>query len=97
MLYKQGPPFYHASYVVIIDVLDHNLQRIECLTRRSLDNLSIHGLNRLCETAGKELLMLQIILPEFIKNPYKISYCNTKQINVKEVLVRRWISNQQEN
>ncbi|KAJ8972368.1 hypothetical protein NQ317_018481 [Molorchus minor] len=57
VLYKQGPAFYHASYVVIIDLVDENFKRIEKLSRRNMDNVSLLSLNRLCETAGKELLI----------------------------------------
>lgn len=80
---------------MIIDVLDHNLQRIESVSRRSLDNLSLHGLNRLCETAGKELLILQIVLPESMQQAYKIIYKDVGQIQVKELLLRRWVPNQE--
>lgn len=51
MLYKQGPPFYHASYVVIICVVDKELKLVE--NRRSFKKTHLMGLNRLCETAGK--------------------------------------------
>lgn len=94
VLYQQGPPFYHATYVVVIDILDHNLERVEILSRRSLDNLSLHSLNRLCETAGKELLIFQLILPENINSNFTFSYENIAQFQVKEVLFKRWISNQ---
>lgn len=53
MLYKEGPAFYHASYVVIIDVLDKTLKRKEEFNLRSMEVTNIIGLNRLCETAGK--------------------------------------------
>lgn len=94
MLYQQGPSFYHASYIVIIDILDNKQERINSLTRRSFDNLTLHGLNRLCETTGKELLILQIILPE---QKATLSFADIKNVHVKEVLIRRWISNQENN
>lgn len=53
MLYKEGPHAYHASFVVILDILDENLQRKEKNFRRSMDYSKILGLNRLCETTGK--------------------------------------------
>lgn len=81
--------------MVIIDILDHHLKRIDSLSRRSLDNLTIHGLNRLCETAGKELLILQIIVPENIQQACKFSYKDIGQIHVKEMLLKRWIPNQE--
>lgn len=83
--------------MVIIDVLNHNLQRIQSLARRSLDNLSVHGLHRLCETAGKELLMLQVILPKEFEENFSFSYEDIGSIQVKEVLMKRWIANQENN
>lgn len=56
MLYKQGPPFYHATYIVIIEVVNENDERNESLTNRPMDNVSLLGLNRLCETAGKVIM-----------------------------------------
>jgi tRNA-splicing endonuclease subunit Sen2 len=60
VLYKQGPPFYHASYVVIIHVVDENFQKIEDMNRRSMENRCLMGLNRLCETAGKVVIVLLV-------------------------------------
>ncbi|KAJ8915013.1 hypothetical protein NQ315_015987 [Exocentrus adspersus] len=91
LLYKQGPPFYHASYVVIIDIVNENLERIH--ERRSMDNIPLLGLNRLCETAGKELLVCQVIWPRNAQIDYK----NISQVVIKETLLRRWISNQERN
>lgn len=88
LLYKEGPPFYHASYLVIIDVLQEESSRAEHLCRRSMDTENIIGLNRLCETAGKDLLIFQIIWPKDaqISAPEDIS-----KVSVKTVLVNRWI------
>lgn len=91
VLYKQGPPFYHASYVVIINILNKNLERIESLSRRNMDNVFLLGLNRLCETAGKELLIAQVILDE----NNTVHYEQLENITVKEILLRRWISTQE--
>lgn len=89
MLYKEGPPFYHASYLVIIDVLDEeSLERKDDLVRRSMDTVNIIGLNRLCETAGKELLICQIIWPK------EATFNTSKDISklfIKTTLVNRWI------
>ncbi|KAL1494436.1 hypothetical protein ABEB36_010035 [Hypothenemus hampei] len=91
MLYKQGPPFYHASYVVVIEVVDENSKRNEELTNRAMDSISILGLNRLCETSGKELLICTLRWPE----NNILSFDNFSQIKVQEVLVRRWIASQE--
>lgn len=54
VLYKDGPAYYHASYVVIIDVVDEeSFQRRKDMCKRAMDVPNIIGLNRLCETMGK--------------------------------------------
>lgn len=54
VLYKQGPPFYHASYIVIIDVLDGDLLiRDESKPMHKSTWSSLLGLERLSETAAK--------------------------------------------
>lgn len=93
VLYKRGPPFYHASYVVIIDTVNENLDGAEHFSRRSMDNVTLLSLNRLCETAGKELLICQVIWPQNIN----IDYTNISHVIIKENLIRRWISTQERN
>lgn len=54
VLYKQGPPFYHASYIVIIDVVDADLLTLipsKCIRKMTWSNL--FGLDRLSESAAK--------------------------------------------
>lgn len=90
ILYKDGPAFTHASYVVLIEVLNEDLHREISETRRTMDFTYIVGLNRLCETAGKELLICQIIWPRSVSvsRPSDI-----KHLSVNEVLLRRWLPN----
>ena len=62
MLYKQGPPFYHASYIVIIDILDGDTlvtDQSKCM--RKLTWNSLLGLERLSETAAKVILSNNIM------------------------------------
>lgn len=54
VLYKQGPSFYHASYIVLIDILDGDAlvtDQNKCM--RKLTWNSLLGLERLSETAAK--------------------------------------------
>lgn len=54
LLYKQGPPFYHASYIVIVDVVDADtLTRIPNKCIQSMPWNGLLGLERLSETAAK--------------------------------------------
>jgi len=53
VLYKEGPPFFHASYIVIVEVVDADSLVIESTlsTRSTWD--SLFRLQRLSETAAK--------------------------------------------
>lgn len=81
-------------------------ERRKDLTRRSMNPTNIVGLNRLCETAGKvntkmlplasylsfifkDLLIFQILWPENFNTK---SSEEIKQLEVKEILFRRWVS-----
>ncbi|KAL3274117.1 hypothetical protein HHI36_015531 [Cryptolaemus montrouzieri] len=79
ILYKDGPAYHHASYVVLIQ--EHE--------KGNLDT-SLMGLHRMCETAGKELLICQVYWPNDEVNPDNLS-----NIRIKEILMKRWISSQE--
>ncbi|XP_047358616.1 tRNA-splicing endonuclease subunit Sen2 isoform X2 [Vespa velutina] len=92
LLYKQGPPFYHASYIVIIDVVDADLLTIipsKCFRKMTWSNL--FGLDRLAESAAKEILFAQVLWPSSISlnsgppSPHMLS-----EFTVRELLWRRW-------
>lgn len=83
LLYKEGPSYYHASYVVILDVFHEGRKRVEALTKRSMDNISLLCLNRLCETAGKELMVCEITLPE------EVDYKDLTNVTIKEIIINR--------
>ncbi|KAK9883312.1 hypothetical protein WA026_001492 [Henosepilachna vigintioctopunctata] len=79
LLYKEGPPFHHASYVVLIQ--EEN---------KEIDTTSLMGLHRMCETAGKELLICQIFWPSEVTLLGDLS-----NIKVNEILMKRWVSSQE--
>ena len=90
LLYKEGPPFYHAQYSVRI-IPPH-----EKITWQF-----ISGLNRVTESVGKELLLAQITennqeSSESKTNDHTSSVKEKlKNIRVREVLLRRWVSRQE--
>lgn len=90
LLYKQGPSFYHASYIVLIDVLDANTlirDETKC-TRKTWNNLL--GLERLSETAAKEILFAQVLWPSSASQPFElVSVDVLSEFSVKELLWRR--------
>jgi tRNA-splicing endonuclease subunit Sen2 len=95
LLYKQGPPFYHASYIVLVEVIDKStLMRIRGL-QRSLSWTRLMGLNRVGESAGKEILFCQVIWPSEA-SPESMGFPSIlSKLQVHEVLIRRWISSQE--
>ncbi|NXR91724.1 SEN2 endonuclease, partial [Hypocryptadius cinnamomeus] len=60
LLYRKGPPFYHASYSVIAELVDDNF---EGSLRRPLSWMSLSGLNRTNVNASKELMLCYLIRP----------------------------------
>lgn len=89
LLYRKGPPFYHASYSVIVELVDENFEGppLRRLTWRSLS-----GLNRTTMNVSKELLICYLIKPpgKDMNTPECI-----KSFKVQEVLVNRWISSRE--
>ncbi|KAK5640766.1 hypothetical protein RI129_009313 [Pyrocoelia pectoralis] len=77
LLYKDGPGFHHASYLVIVDILDAtSLERKSESCRRSMDVTSISGLNRLCETVGKvNLDQILTVTVKFLYRNYSSANC----------------------
>lgn len=54
VLYKEGPPFYHASYIVIVEVVDADSLVVDpTMSSRSMTWNSLFGFERLSETAAK--------------------------------------------
>ncbi|EFA08240.1 tRNA-splicing endonuclease subunit Sen2 [Tribolium castaneum] len=95
LLYKQGPPFYHASYVVIICVVDGDLKPIKSQNRRSMRKTHLMGLNRLCETARKELLICEIVCPGV--SPDSIPFNEIGKFTIKETIMKRWTPQMDQN
>ncbi|XP_050184268.1 tRNA-splicing endonuclease subunit Sen2 isoform X2 [Myiozetetes cayanensis] len=60
LLYRKGPPFYHASYSVLAELVDDDFQGS---LRRPLSWMSLSGLNRTTANASKELMLCYLIKP----------------------------------
>ncbi|KAF7395612.1 hypothetical protein HZH68_009662 [Vespula germanica] len=92
LLYKEGPPFYHASYIVIIDVVDADLLTIiPSKSIRKMTWSNLFGLDRLSESAAKEILFAQVLWPSSISlNSGPSSPCMLSEFTVRELLWRRW-------
>ena len=112
LLYKDGPPFYHASYSVQVQWDDGKGQGSR---RKGMSWMDLAGLNRITEAAAKELMLVKVSKStvqgddksgeeedgsaegkgeEISDDPDRGPEVLAK-LNVKEVLVRRWVPSQE--
>lgn len=110
LLYKDGPPFYHASYSVQVQWDDGKGQTSR---RKGMSWKDLAGLNRITEAAAKELMLVKISEVPVVgdKSAEEAGSAGGKgeeisddpargpevlaKLNVKEVLVRRWVPSQE--
>lgn len=97
ILYKDGPPFYHASYAVVVKpVKEQNLRDIPVGNRPNFTWSSLAALHRICNHASKGLLILYVIKPTSIsENKISTPFC-VSQYQVEEVLVNRWVPSEEQ-
>ncbi|XP_063093907.1 tRNA-splicing endonuclease subunit Sen2-like isoform X5 [Cavia porcellus] len=60
LLYRKGPPFYHASYSVIVELVD---ERFTGPLRRPFTWKSLAALSRVSGNVSKELMLCYLIKP----------------------------------
>ncbi|KFQ92735.1 tRNA-splicing endonuclease subunit Sen2 [Nipponia nippon] len=92
LLYQKGPPFYHASYSVIAELVDDNF---EGSLRRPLSWKSLSGLNRTTVNASKELMLCYLIRPSDMTEKEMSTPECMKRIKVQELIVTRWVSSRE--
>jgi len=92
LLYKEGPPFYHASYIVIVEVVDADSLVVDStMSSRSMTWNSLFGFERLSETAAKETLFAQVLWPSSVSRDLSgTSPEILSEFTVRELLWRRW-------
>lgn len=94
VLYKDGPAFYHASYVVIIDVVrSQTKDKLNDLCNRSMAWSDLICQNRLTETAAKEMLIAQVHWPQnlTVDEARRSNKC-IKDFQVQPMLLKRWVA-----
>ncbi|XP_061689823.1 tRNA-splicing endonuclease subunit Sen2 isoform X4 [Syngnathoides biaculeatus] len=60
LLYRKGPPFYHASYSVVVEKVDEDFAGS---TLRPFSWRSLATLSRITDNVSKELLLCYVVLP----------------------------------
>ncbi|XP_059925901.1 tRNA-splicing endonuclease subunit Sen2 [Gadus macrocephalus] len=90
MLYRKGPPFYHASYSVVVEQVRSSGASLRPFTWRSLAALS-----RITANVSKELMMCYIIYPADLSEAELTSPLSLHRLTVQEVVIKRWISSRE--
>ncbi|XP_014287889.1 protein starmaker [Halyomorpha halys] len=84
MLYKKGPLYFHASYIVIVEVLKNDKSSSNKTTWQK-----IVGMNRMAESANKEILICHVLWPDVEEKKFNEPGI-LKEFKVSEILLRRW-------
>uniref|UniRef100_A0A2K5DAS6 tRNA-splicing endonuclease subunit Sen2 n=1 Tax=Aotus nancymaae TaxID=37293 RepID=A0A2K5DAS6_AOTNA len=92
LLYQKGPPFYHASYSVIIELVDDHF---EGSLRRPFSWKSLAALSRVSVNVSKELMLCYLIKPSTMTDKEMESPECMKKIKVQEVILSRWVSSRE--
>ncbi|KAG7196689.1 hypothetical protein KM043_016021 [Ampulex compressa] len=92
LLYKQGPPFFHASYIVIVEIVGaDSLIKDSTRSLQSMTWNKLLGLERLSETAAKEIMFAQVLWPSSISQSMETPALDMlSEFSVRELLWRRW-------
>ncbi|XP_060766775.1 tRNA-splicing endonuclease subunit Sen2 [Neoarius graeffei] len=92
MLYRKGPPFYHASYSVVVERVDESLQgaALRPFTWRSLAALS-----RTTANVSKELMISYVVVPSNMTEEDISSPECLRRLKVQEIIVSRWVSSKE--
>ncbi|XP_053233672.1 tRNA-splicing endonuclease subunit Sen2 isoform X3 [Podarcis raffonei] len=89
LLYRKGPPFYHASYSVIVELVNSDF---EGSPHRPFSWKSLSGLNRTTANVSKELMFCYLIRPPDMTAKEMLSPECLKRIKVQELILNRWVS-----
>ncbi|XP_070793102.1 tRNA-splicing endonuclease subunit Sen2 isoform X1 [Pituophis catenifer annectens] len=89
LLYRKGPPFYHASYSVIAELINDDF---DGPLHRPFSWKSLSGLNRTTANVSKELMFCYLIKPSDMNEKEMLSPECLKRMKVQELILNRWVS-----
>ncbi|XP_028432759.1 uncharacterized protein LOC114554886 [Perca flavescens] len=92
MLYRKGPPFYHASYSVVVERADDAFRGSPL---RPFSWRSLAALSRITSNVSKELMLCYIIFPADQSEAELDSPACLSRLKVQEVIVSRWVSSKE--
>ncbi|XP_053290221.1 tRNA-splicing endonuclease subunit Sen2 isoform X1 [Pleuronectes platessa] len=92
MLYRKGPPFYHASYSVVIERVDDAFMGSAL---RPFSWRSLAALNRITANVSKELMLCYVIHPAAQSEAELDSPECLRRLKVQDVIISRWVSSRE--
>ncbi|XP_069544741.1 tRNA-splicing endonuclease subunit Sen2 [Brachyistius frenatus] len=92
VLYRKGPPFYHASYSVAVERTD---EAFRGSALRPFSWRSLAALSRITANVSKELMLCYIIHPADQSEAELDSPVCLSRLTVQEVIVSRWVSSRE--
>uniref|UniRef100_H2SBI7 tRNA-splicing endonuclease subunit Sen2 n=1 Tax=Takifugu rubripes TaxID=31033 RepID=H2SBI7_TAKRU len=92
LLYRKGPPFYHASYSVVVERV-HNSYSGPGM--RLFSWRSLAALSRITANVSKELMLCYIIYPDDLSDDELRSPECLSRLKVQEIIVSRWVSSRE--
>lgn len=92
MLYRKGPPFYHASFSVVVERITGAFIDPP---RRPFSWRSLSALSRITANVSKELLLCYVIFPFNQSEAELQSPDCLRTLTVQEVMVSRWVSSRE--
>ncbi|XP_031707566.1 tRNA-splicing endonuclease subunit Sen2 [Anarrhichthys ocellatus] len=92
VLYRKGPPFYHASYSVVVERVDDAFRGSSL---RPFSWRSLAALSRITSNVSKELMLCYVIYPADLSDAELDSPVCLSRLKVQEVIVSRWVSSRE--
>ncbi|XP_055725984.1 tRNA-splicing endonuclease subunit Sen2 isoform X2 [Salvelinus fontinalis] len=92
MLYRKGPPFYHASYSVVVEKVD---QPCRGGALRPFSWRSLAALSRITGNVSKDLMLCYVIYPSHLTEEQLSSPDCLCRVTVQEIILSRWISSRE--
>lgn len=91
VLYKDGPPFYHATFSVVVRrACSETLEEDDDHRLRSWTSLA--SLVRINANAAKTVLLCYVLIPK--ETDFSTPEC-LRSFKIQEMIVRRWVTSEE--
>ena len=98
LLYRKGPPYYHASYITVVQcICAETLKPLNYngVEERTFSWESLSSLLRLATSVSKEVMFCYVALPKYLAANGDIKIDDIKNFQIFENIVSRWVSSKE--